>query len=178
MLTVALLVAIIIAAAIGVAGASMLENMRFARATDQIIALVAPARDLAAHDKNFAAQPGEDLLASLARARAVPNIVTTSQPAVMANAWQGSVHASVASSGVMRIESDVPAHDCRRLALFLAKNGGDSGLQLMEARQESAAQWQRLYDNTLPTAVNESQVQAACGQAPQQVTLAMAFRLR
>src|SRR5260370_962596 len=60
-------VLLIIVCAVWVSGAAVMENLRFSRATDQILSVVSAARDYAARDKNFALTPGEDQLELLSR---------------------------------------------------------------------------------------------------------------
>jgi hypothetical protein len=169
--------AVVILAAIGTSGAAIIENIRFARATDQILRLVATTHDVALTDKNFASQPNEDLLGELVHGGLISGAIA-GRPVTLHNPWNGTVTSMAMAPSVMRIETNMPARDCRRLALFFVKNGTDLGLNFMETHEDAGKTWHRFYDRASGLLAPSNQpVEAACGTAPQ-VTLALAFLLR
>ncbi|MFY9288871.1 MAG: hypothetical protein WAO98_10270 [Alphaproteobacteria bacterium] len=162
-------VAIIIMATV-ITAASVLENIRFARATDQILSLVGTARDYTVHEKNFGLEVNEDLIASLIRNGQLPQI-----PII--NPWKEEVKARITSPSVMRLEITVPVHECRRLAFFFLKDAVALRLKLMEAREGNSGVLRRFYDSSLPVLADPKPVEAGCGETPQ-ATLLLSFNLR
>lgn len=169
-------IAIVLAAA-WISGMAILENIRFAKATSQILILVKTAHDIAFSDKNFATQPNEDILDDLTRAEALSDTIE-GKPVTLRNPWQGSMTSLVTTPSIMRIESIVPSRACRRMALFFARTADDLGLKIMEARDEAGKSWRRFYDRASTPSIPDSQpMEAACGDEPR-VTLALVFALR
>lgn len=169
--------AVVIIAAFWTTGAAILENIRFARATGQILHLIAAAHEFAMTDKNFATQPNEDILSDLTRAGLISG-VTDGTPMMLINPWKGIVTSTASAPSAMRIEAHVPARDCRRLALFFVKNGVDLGLSIVEAHAEGEKLWQRFYDREAGMRTPSNQrTEDACEQVPV-VTLALVFVLR
>lgn len=166
-----LLVVTVLAAAIALVVMSFYENIRFARGTDQIINLVAGARSAGIQDQNFAQRPGEDLIDALRREGQLAG--SEGQP--LDNPWQGNMRIRTVKPSIIRIETDVPVNECRRLALFFAKAARDLGLQSMEAR-EGTGIWRLFYDLS-QSRVSSRAVEAACGQEPQ-AELALVLRIK
>ncbi|HEU0117111.1 MAG TPA: hypothetical protein VFR09_00635 [Alphaproteobacteria bacterium] len=167
----------IIAAAIWIAASSVVENMHFARATQQIIGVLAAAHDYAGREKNYTMQSGEDLVASLARIGTLTDIAKDPPPAHFFNPWSGAVQAVAAGPTTMRLETEVPVRDCRRLALFFAKEARSLGLQIMEARSGEGGVWRRFLNEEQDTIVDARPIEAACGDEPE-ARLALVFRLK
>lgn len=158
-------------------GTAILENVHFARGTDQILQLVTAAHSLAARDKNFAMQPNEDILDDLIRTGLITGNADT-KPVTFLNPWQGTIRSLSSQPSLIRIESNLPAHDCRRLAMFLIKNGKDLGLVGVEARSDGDQTWKNFYDVAdSSSALNNQTIEDACQQAPL-VTVAFIFNLR
>jgi hypothetical protein len=174
---VALPVVFVICLAIWLAFASVMENMRFAQATNQLVGVISGARDYAAREKNFAMLPGEDLLNPLARTGLVPNIEVMGGNAQIINPWSGVIRATTVAPSTMRIETFVPVRDCRRMALMLVRDARELGLQLMEAREGSSIAWRRFFEGNNNHNLDSRPIEAACGQWPQ-ATLALVFGLR
>jgi hypothetical protein len=164
----------VILAAIWISGMSMIENIRLAHATDQIVKLVVMTHDIASTDKNFALRPSEDVLGELAHAGLL-NEVTDQSPASLLNPWKGQLTALITLPSAMRIESVLPARDCRRLAQFFIRNGADLGLSSMEARESTDKIWHQIYGRAQPA--SSQPVEMACGQGTG-TTLAVVFLLR
>ncbi len=169
--------AIVVLLAIWLAAASVTENMRFARATDQILGLIVVMRDHAVRDKNFATQPGEDALMVVGRAALVADVALNGTTAILANPWQGDLRAVTFGPSVVRLETEVPVRDCRRLALFFVKEAETLGFQAMEAREGMVGAWRRFFDGSQIPTLDSRPIEAACGRMPQ-TTLALVFRLR
>jgi len=168
---------IVVFAGIWVSTTAIIENARFAHATDQILHLVVIMRNISAADKRFATHPGDDLLAGLEHAGLLTE-VSGGNPSTLENPWKGSITSTATTSSTARIETIMPTRDCRRLSLFFAHNGADLGLRLMEAREERTDTiWHRFYDHTSDLATLGNQpVEVACGQFPR-ATLALVFQL-
>lgn len=167
---------IIIAVAIYLAVTSVFENIRFGRAADQIVDIVSSARNYAAREQNFASHEGEDIISDLTNAGLVSGN-TVSTPASLTNAWNGRVTVVASSPSVIRIETAVPARDCRRLAMFFAKDIHTMEVQIMEARQDGQNLWRRFYDRDVNQGIpREEDVEAACAQ--NEVSLAFVLGVR
>ncbi len=164
----------VIAVASWLAIAAAYENIRFAQATDQILALIAIAHDYASKDQNFGATLNEDLLNRLVQTGKVPPPKDGPQGGFI-NAWQGAVTATAIPGFLMRLETHVPTRDCRRLALFFGKDAKDLALTQMEAREEGGA-WRQFYAAPDSIDISPTIIDAACGQASWS-TLALIFRL-
>src|SRR6202044_620374 len=134
--------------------------------TDQILHLVTITHNVAASEPSFAAQAGEDLLGELAHAGLIYG-TTDGKPVALENSWNNYIVAVASAPSMMRIETTMPARDCRRLALFFLKNGADIGLHIMEAHEDAGKVWRRFYDRTSALyAPNNQVVESACGEAP------------
>ncbi len=169
--------AVAVLAAIWVSTSSIIENIRFARATDQILHTVSVLREVAATDKNFATHPGEDLLVGLGQAGLLAGVMGGT-PATLENSWKGTVISNVVTASTARIEAVMPTRDCRRMSLFFVRNSADLGLNLMEARENSGGIWHRFYDRAVDASIpGNAPVEAACGQ-DSRATLALIFQLR
>jgi hypothetical protein len=76
----------------------------------------------------------------------------------------------------MRVETDIPSRDCRRLALFFLKNGRDLGLNVMETGQETPKLWRQFFNQKGMSLSGNQSVEVACGDTTR-VTLALVFLL-
>jgi hypothetical protein len=174
-----LLVMAAIAAALWLSGSAAYENVHFVHTTGTILNLVSIAREDAEKDPSFGLVVGSDLIGELQSRGQLPGQQGgTAQPAAMPyNAWNGPIRASFTSNTVMRFETDLPTHDCRRLALFFGKDAADLSLLSMEARELNGP-WRKFYDQaTSVQAPNFSSADAACGFG-EKATLALNLRLR
>jgi hypothetical protein len=168
--------AVIIAGALWVTAAAMIENIRFAQATDQVLLIVGRARELASLNKNFAATPGEDLLTELARISGISG-VTEGHPSTLMNAWDGTMTAKATAPLTMRLETDMPVRDCRRMAIFFIKNGEGLGLNMMETSQDASGLWRQFYNRKGMSSSDSTSIEVACGDSAR-VVLAMIFTLK
>jgi hypothetical protein len=168
-LMLALPVACAIITAIWLAGAAALENIKFARCTEQALSLIALAQDDAAKDPTFGQSQNEDIIDDLIRRGQIQN-----SPG---NVWGGTIRATVQPLPFMRFETDLPSYACRRLALYFGKNASDLKLQKMEAREGSGA-FYTFYDMAVNPNTSEfpGMIQA-CGNTSFS-TLALTTRLR
>jgi hypothetical protein len=145
------------------------ENVKFARSTEQVLSIIAVAQDDASKDPSFDQARHEDIIDDLERRG---QLLGTPK-----NPWGGGIRASVAAPATMRLETDLPSYVCGRLAVYLSKNAGDLKLQKMGAA----------YTDHTPTAFFDAAVNSdaneipganeACGTAPH-TTLALTIRLR
>lgn len=171
-------VACLIVFGIWAAVSAALENIRFAQATDQVLQLVATARDYAAHTPVFATQLDDDVLGALNHAAIINVMDGVDHRKKLENVWGGNILATVVEPSVMRVEGDMPTHDCRRMALFLINDAKDLQLEVMEARGLGQKTWQRFYDGRSDVGPASSRgIDSACGGASFAV-LALVFRLR
>jgi len=145
-----------IAVAIWLAGAAALENVKFARCTEQILTIVARAQDDASKDASFGATQGENIVDDLMRRGQLQDVPL--------NAWGGGIRAAVPMLPLVSIETDLPSYACKRLALYLGKNAAYIKLQKMEAREESG-NWSTFFDAAIdPDTSALPGVNAACGK--------------
>jgi hypothetical protein len=149
--------------------AAVLENYWFINAANQILTLVGNARTMAANQKNFAQSPGDDIWADL------HHMGQVSDDSARMNPWKGMIDAHVVAPNVMRIESDLPAHDCRRMALyFMAKISSDLGLVSIEAEQYGNPHWTQIF----PLQPGQPHaIETACGTIDN-ARLALVVRIR
>jgi hypothetical protein len=165
--------AVVILGALILAAQSACENRCFSNATQQIINLVSLAHDAAGRQADFAIQPGQDVLAALAHAEQIAAF-NDNGTAKLLNPWQGALHGRVTAPSVLSIDMEVPARDCRRLALFFAGAAPDLNLVSMETAPDGV--WTGFYKGT-DTVLGAAAAEAACGQKAS-VRLALDFRLR
>lgn len=125
-------VALVCAGALALSVRAMVENLRFISATNNLSAVVMTARLFAKEQRARTFGAGEDILAVLAEAKQIPATFDK-------NPWMGSVRIAAVDNVSIRIENEMPAHACRRMALYLlGRNPADLGLTLMEARKGEA----------------------------------------
>jgi hypothetical protein len=169
-------VAVLVVAAIWIAVAAAYENMRLARATDQILSFIATAQDTAAKDAKFAQDTSENLTLELWRRGLIAADAT--QPPVLKNIWGGDIRMTVVQPLIMRLETDVPSQACRQLGLFFGGLAADLGLQAMQARV-SANSWREFYSaSSGAKSPSDKEIDAGCGTAAGPTTLALVLRLR
>jgi len=164
-----LLVAVIVLSGMTLAGLALRENLRFSMAISQILWIADSVRSLAAQQANFAPTLNEDLLNDLAGA----GQIQANEDRV--NPWHGSISAVAVSRTVMRIETDLPTRDCRRLAsYFVSHQPADMGLTSMQV-QAFDASWMEVYP--FSPAAYPRIFNGACGNAST-ARFAMVFRLK
>ncbi|MDE2030029.1 MAG: hypothetical protein KGI97_05625 [Alphaproteobacteria bacterium] len=163
----------IIVAALALSGLAAVENWRFMRAADQVLQFVGMVRQNAAVQKGFAVTPGEDVWAAL---QGLGQIIP---PAARLNPWQGGLRAAVVNSRVIRIETDLPTHDCRRLALyFIKREPQETGLLAAEAESGGpGAAWSRFYPSSVSPDEVADAAARACGREAD-AHLALFFQIR
>jgi hypothetical protein len=166
---VAIPVAAIVLGALAMSIAAVIENVHFINATNQILGVVGSVRTIAAGQASFAQTPGEDVWADLERLGQIA--ATSTHP----NPWHGDVQIKTVSNAAMRIESVLPTHDCRRMAIyFLEHQPTDLGLISMDAQSVNNRDWMAIYPAvTLPVRVAD----LACGRMPY-ARLALTFTIR
>lgn len=163
-------VVLVIAGAFLIAVQSAFENLRFMRATGQISLFVNTARSVAVDQKNLIFTPGEDVWMDMIKTGQIASSTDHNNP------WGGAIRATAVDNNSMRVESDLPVHECRRIMLyFMEHNPVEQGLLAVEAQQEGDVVWGHVYP-----AVSDKATLApeeACGRSKKS-TLAMIFRLR
>jgi len=152
-----------------VTAAAAYENVKFARGADQMLALIASARDAAAKDARFGQQPNEDVISDLIRLGQY-----TARPS---NVWDGAIRATAGSPSMMRIEADLPSRACRRLAAFFGREASEVALQKIEARGWDGV-WRQIYNAPhSPSGPSMLDIDVACGSGDNTV-LALTLQLR
>ena len=164
-------VIIIVAGAFTMSVAAVVENLRFVKAADQILALVGSVRSIASQQSGFAQVPGEDVFGDLEKAgQTIPASSHT-------NSWHGEIRAVTVAPSAMRIETDLLTRDCRRMALyFLGRKPAELGLLTIEAQAVDAAVWTPV-DLIASPELYEHLVGSACGKA-NYARLAVIFRVK
>jgi hypothetical protein len=152
------------------------ENIRLVRATDQILGVVATARDVAQDPRQT------DALATMALfdRLGVPRNQQGSSTA-MENPWELPLAVKVfTSDGLVRIENQLSSSSCRHLILLFAKDAVSLGLQGVDVLPSEGGRGRQLYDAS-PThrtgQLDQASITAGCGDA-ERVVLALSFALR
>lgn len=160
----------IVLAAFILSGAAVFENMRFEKATDQILEPVGLMRSIIAQQPTFAQNQGDDIWTTLARLGRLPAAATHPNP------WGSELRAMAVDNGTIRIESDLPTHDCRRMALYFMNQAQGFGLTIMEAQAFGSVVWEPIY----PVPVIEAHkdiTDIACGNTAA-ARLGIVFKVR
>jgi hypothetical protein len=167
-------VGLIIVASFALSAAAVVENMRFIHAADQVLILVSEVRSIAAGQKGFAQNAGEDIWDDLEH---VGQIIA---PEARKNPWGSDIHAVTVATEAMRIETDLPARDCRRLSLyFLNRQPVELGLLSIQAQSfdyDNSGNWAQIYPTPIARK-NDSMVETACGTRSR-ARLALILRVR
>ena len=170
-----LIVTVVVVAGLWLATTAAYENIRISRGTDQILSVIANARDMAIGG-NF--QAGDDLLQRLARAGRLTDI-NGANPSYVLNTWQMPITAKVLSANQARFELTLPTPICRRLAAFFSKDAIALGIQEIEGRV-SGSPWQKIHeivDVKKLVEPSSATIYRGCGEE-QQVMLALVLQLR
>jgi hypothetical protein len=119
---------LVIGGALFLAGAAILENVRFARATNNILILVNKARQIATTQPTFAIVPGVNIADALLESLQI-------KPEMLVTPWGDSTSLVSLNNSMMRYEAELPTRNCRRLALYLlAQRPTELGLLTIEAQ--------------------------------------------
>jgi hypothetical protein len=182
----------VVLGAFALSGAAVVENLRFAKAIDQILEPIGLMRSIIEQQPTFSENPGADIWAELARLRRIPSATghvnpwgsdpmslttaqTMSSTTGHVNPWGSDVHVFAVTNAAIRVESDFPTHDCRRMALYFLNNAPAFELLAIEAQPFEQVLWTPIYP--MPTnALRDSVVDVACGNAPA-ARLALVFKL-
>ena len=166
---VTLIVGLLLLGSVWVSGTAIAEKIRLSRGLQQIIGIVLTTREAAASDQRLGRAAHEDLLDDLARLRDYPVTGERDGLKTMINPWQGELTATTGDAGgLIRIESTVPMHICRRIIDLFGDDSQAFGVQTIEARRDGQA-WRTVY--TGPTgpgvpnaaAASDAEIAAACG---------------
>ena len=164
------LVVVVVLGSFALSGAAVVENLRFVKATSQILEPVGLVRTIIAQQPGFIQKPGENIWDDLARVEQIPS------GSDHVNPWGSDVHVVAATNVAIRIESDLPTHDCRRMALYFINQAQGFRLLAVEAQPFEQVLWSPIYpmpENTL----RDSVVDVACGKA-HAARLALVFKVR
>ncbi|MDD5587241.1 MAG: hypothetical protein PHY92_09890 [Alphaproteobacteria bacterium] len=163
---------------------SAFENYRFARATGQILSVVAVARDMKVPLAATPVQSTADLFDRLLHIDDTRvQTAAGGGKTTLANPWGGSVDLEMQpAQRQLRVLAAVSPVICRRLVQFYAKDAGPLGLQHVEVRDEGFAGMapRLLYDaGNAPSqaSLSAGSIARGCGSY-EQVVLALTFRLQ
>ena len=164
-------VVLIVLGAFALSAMSVFENFRFVNATSQILSFVKTVRTFLTEQKTFSLAIGEDVWASMVRVQQIP------QAASPLNPWGARIRATVVTASEMRIESDIPSQDCRRISLYFVELGPEEiGLTSIQAQAEQSATWYIVYPP--PSAAQQvDAAEASCGPGGQS-HIALIFKMR
>jgi len=166
---VAFAVIVIIGVSLTLSGLAVTENLRFVHATDQLFQLINLIRSTAGGQKDFAQSVGEDILADLQHTGQI--LPSTTNP------WGGETRATLLAANMMRIESSLPPHECRRMALhFMDYQPADIGLLGIQAQAVPDAPWVAIYPLP-PHTRTGNQLEIACGNG-QDARLGLILQIR
>lgn len=175
---VALGTVLVIGSALTLAGAAIWENVRFARATNNILILVSKARQIATTQPTFAIVPGIDIADALMQALQI-------KPDLLVTPW-GEANSLVSlNNSMMRYEAELPTRNCRRLALYLlAQRPTELGLLAIEAQphtprtSQTTPIWVRIYPEPAGGRLRGADmVVPACGNG-ETARVGLTFRFR
>lgn len=121
--------------------------------------------------KTFSLNIGDDVWAAMVRVQQIP------QAAAPLNPWGGRIRATVATVSDMRIESDTPSQDCRRIALYFVGLGPEElGLASIQAQAAQSPTWYIVYP-PFSAAQQVAAAEASCGPGAQS-RIALIFKMR
>jgi hypothetical protein len=152
------------------------ENFRFARATGQILNVIAVARDMRVPPATSPRQATTDLYERLTHfdnTRVRP--AAEGKKAALDNPWGGSVELEMLPAlHQLRLQATVSPVVCRKMVQFYAKDAGPLGLQRVEAHEEGFADMpgRLLYDAqdaTLSAQPDGGLIAGGCGAGGQTI---------
>lgn len=170
------IVVAIIAASLWISVTSVLEKIRVSDGLQQIISIVAMAREASRADVNFAVAERRDLLAALERMGRVRTDGTNDGLKFLRNPWNNILVGAVGDNNTIRVESIVPPHICQRFIGSFASNPQSFGIRQVEVRGYNTS-WRRVYDQGMGTGIAENNIAAGCSDTVQ-ADVAMIFTLR
>ena len=182
MIFVAPVVGIGILVGLWLAVAAGLENIRLARATDQILGVVDVARDLAVPSGANGEAATRNLMERLAGLNVMQIAAADGDGhRAMANPWGESLKLLVAPERqTVRIETRVKPHICRRLVQFFGQNPTSLGVQDFAVRDGDLSVpslWRSFYGTSPPKPLDATSIARGCAQEDW-VFLALTFGLR
>lgn len=149
-------VTLLILGALGLSVASILENMRFSKATAQVLWFSGVVRSFVSQQGTSFLTPGENVWTSMVSAGQIPE--TTEQ----INAWNGRFRAIAQTNATLRIETEVPPPTCRRMVWhFIGMPPQSVNILSIAARETPSMPWSVLY----PTDPEEraTRIKSSCG---------------
>ena len=161
------------------------ENVRFARATDQVLGVIAIARNTATNPAATQESATADLLERLSHfesMRVRPAENGTQRPSLI-NSWGRRMEVEMLPfSHQLRVQTSLSPAACRRMILFYAKDAPPLGVQRVEVNDEGLLQTsgRMLYggpDDIARSKLDLSAVNAGCGES-EQVALILTIRLQ
>jgi hypothetical protein len=165
-------------AAVWLSTAAAYENYRFARATGQILNVVAVARDMGVP---AAANPRQATVDLYERLTHFDNMqvrpAAEGKKADLDDPWGGSVELEMLPAlRQLRLQTTLSPVVCRKLVQFFAKDAGPLGLQRVEVHEEGFADMpgRMLYDAqdaTLSAQLDGESIATGCGKGGQTILM-------
>ncbi len=149
-----IVLAFVILGALTLSVASILENLRIARASAQFSRFVETVRVYAVAHPTYVFVPGKDVWALMVQDGRI------SASAAASNPWDGRVSAYAVSPTQIRVETDLPSQSCRRLALLMLEENYTNLLSI-EAHPDPNTEWAFIFP--APAVGIEKGVAKACG---------------
>ncbi len=166
-----ILVSFICMGAMILAVRAMIENLHFISATNNLSAIVVTVRLYVKEQKTRSFSAEEDILSKMIEVKQLPSAFAT-------NPWGGGLRVLAVDNQSMRIETDVPEHACRRMALYLlGRRPAELGLLSVEARVGQLDEAVSIYPKPDAEVEAEAIVQKACGNKGA-AQLALVFKIR
>lgn len=172
---------------IWLAAAAIVENLRLARAADQIIAAVARSREMRIPVNADSVRAQGELVKRLASFDGLEMVIIPPEGARkdseygFATPWGDSVRVFVyASAQAVRFEVPLARSSCRKMLSLYAPDAGSMGLQRVDIRDQlPSALWRLVYEQPRGGggSLDPSAVEAGCGNAPSTV-VSLTFSLR
>jgi hypothetical protein len=166
----------IIGLALWVSIDSVWEKIRISEGLQQIISIVAMARDAARSDPQFATGDRKDLLNALERSGRIQTDGVLDGIKMLKNPWGNPMVAVVNTDGNVRVETIVPPHICQRFIGSFGQNPRSFGIKQVEVKG-SYSSWRQVYNGSVGSGISEANISAGCGDTIQ-ADAALIFSLR
>ena len=172
----AIFIAIVVGGSLWISVNGLIEKVHLSRELQQIVDIVAAAKD-AALARRLDENNSEDLLAALGHFGSLTPTGEINGVKTLSNPWGGTVAASTIPGGrQFRLETVAPASKCRRLLDLFVQNQAVLGIQQITVKDREA-NWQPLYAENAVGQPAESQLTAICNN-PVQADMIITFALK
>lgn len=173
-----------IAAGLWLAVSAARENIKFARATDQILGAVATALEMETESAVSPERATSALLERLVRFEKMQVVLgPQASQRYMINPWGGRLNVAVhPSPGIIAFETSISTTACRRMIEFFAKDAASLRISRIDVRDEELedSPARLLYSSQQTEAAEKltpAFIRAGCGEG-ENVVLGLTFGLR